>query len=130
MTIFLGIISASMLIIISFFHFYWAYGGTYGLDSVIPTKENIDKVIRPKPLITSFVAVILLCVGLVYLDTFFHGNLIPIENNVKKYLLLTFSCVFILRSIGEFNYVGFFKRIKNTKFARNDSQYFSPLCLF
>ncbi|MEM6843120.1 MAG: DUF3995 domain-containing protein [Bacteroidota bacterium] len=37
--------------------------------------------------------------------------------------------IFILRALGEFNYVGFFKRVKNTEFARADSRIFSPLCL-
>jgi hypothetical protein len=34
-----------------------------------------------------------------------------------------------LRAIGDFNYVGFFKKIKHTKFGKNDTKYFSPLCL-
>ncbi|WP_422091165.1 DUF3995 domain-containing protein [Tenacibaculum ovolyticum] len=38
--------------------------------------------------------------------------------------------VFFIRSIGDFNYVGFFKKTKNTMFAKNDTNYFSPLCLF
>jgi hypothetical protein len=37
--------------------------------------------------------------------------------------------VFILRAIGEFNYVGFFKKIKHTEFAKADSKIFSPLSL-
>jgi hypothetical protein len=37
--------------------------------------------------------------------------------------------VFLLRAVGEFRYVGFFKKIKNTSFAKMDSQYYSPLCL-
>lgn len=27
------------------------------------------------------------------------------------------------------NYIGFFKKIKNTRFGRNDTKYYSPLCL-
>jgi len=37
--------------------------------------------------------------------------------------------IFILRAVGDFNYVGIFKKIKNTEFARADSKIFIPLCL-
>ncbi len=39
------------------------------------------------------------------------------------------ASIFIIRAIGEFNYVGFFKKIKYTQFGRNDTKYYSPLCL-
>ena len=37
--------------------------------------------------------------------------------------------IFILRAIGDFRYVGFFKSVKQSAFARADSRYYSPLCL-
>jgi hypothetical protein len=43
-------------------------------------------------------------------------------------LLIAF--IFLARAVGDFNYVGFFKRVKRTAFAKNDSRYFAPLCLF
>jgi hypothetical protein len=33
------------------------------------------------------------------------------------------------RAIGEFRYVGFFKRVKGSRFAKLDSLVYSPLCL-
>ncbi|WP_082994808.1 MULTISPECIES: DUF3995 domain-containing protein [Aquimarina] len=36
---------------------------------------------------------------------------------------------FYTQSFGDFKYVGFFKRIKQTKFGRLDTMFFSPLCL-
>ncbi len=39
------------------------------------------------------------------------------------------SAIFIIRAIGDFNAVGFFKKIKQTEFANYDTKYFSPLCL-
>jgi hypothetical protein len=33
-----------------------------------------------------------------------------------------------LRAIGDFRYVGFFKRIRDSKFARLDTLAYSPLC--
>jgi hypothetical protein len=38
------------------------------------------------------------------------------------------AAVFALRAIGDFRYVGFFKRVRNTGFARLDTRAYSPLC--
>jgi hypothetical protein len=38
------------------------------------------------------------------------------------------AAVFALRAIGDFRYVGFFKRIRDSKFARLDTLAYSPLC--
>lgn len=35
----------------------------------------------------------------------------------------------LLRGVGEFRYVGLFKRVKGSRFARNDTRFYSPLCL-
>ena len=40
------------------------------------------------------------------------------------------SLLFLLRTIGDFRYVGFFKSVTDTNFARWDTILFSPLCLF
>ena len=40
------------------------------------------------------------------------------------------SVLFLLRAIGDFRFVGFFKSVTDTNFARWDTILFSPLCLF
>jgi len=35
----------------------------------------------------------------------------------------------VARAIGEFKYLGFFKRVTGSKFARSDTLLYSPLCL-
>ena len=42
----------------------------------------------------------------------------------------TIVIIFLLRSVGDFNMVGIFKKIKGTKFAKYDSMVYVPLCLF
>jgi len=37
--------------------------------------------------------------------------------------------IFLLRALGDFRYVGFFKKVKTTPFAKADTKFFSPLCL-
>ena len=46
-----------------------------------------------------------------------------------KYILYFLIAVFFLRALGDFKYIGFFKKIRNTSFAKSDTWFFSPLCL-
>ena len=39
------------------------------------------------------------------------------------------ALVFLVRSVGDFRYVGFFKHVVGTPFARLDTLLYSPLCL-
>jgi uncharacterized protein DUF3995 len=39
------------------------------------------------------------------------------------------AIVFMVRAIGDRRYVGFFKRVRGTRFARLDTRIYSPLCL-
>lgn len=54
---------------------------------------------------------------------------IPIPLFVSKYGLGIIAAIFLIRAIGEFKYVGFFKKVKHTKFWQSDTRYYSPLCL-
>jgi hypothetical protein len=48
---------------------------------------------------------------------------------LSRYWLWIIAAIFLLRAIGDFNYVGFFKKYRQTIFGRNDTRYYSPLCL-
>jgi hypothetical protein len=54
---------------------------------------------------------------------------VQVPNFVTKYGYWIIPSIFILRAIGDFKYVGFFKKIKDTEFAKADSKWFIPLCL-
>jgi len=110
------------------FHFYWFLGGVWGLEKVIPSKDNVVSTIQIPKLATLIVGLILISFGLMYL---IKSNLIniPIPIWITNYGYWLIPSIFLLRAIGEFNYVGFFKKIKNTEFAKADSKIFSPLCL-
>jgi hypothetical protein len=43
--------------------------------------------------------------------------------------MFVIAALFLLRAIGDFKYVGFFKSVSQTDFARLDSLLFTPLCL-
>ncbi len=124
----IALILTVIFLIISIIHIYWAFGGKWGSGSVIPTKDNHTKVAMPGVLPTLMVAVGLLLFALFVLV---KGELLKIDlpvwlNNYGLYIL---AGIFIIRAIGDFKYVGFFKKIKSTKFAQQDAKFYTPLCL-
>ncbi len=129
MTIIIAIILFLIFLFISSIHIYWAFGGNWGSDAVLPTKDdNNTKVLNPSILPTLIVAFGLLGFGLHILII---SGLIAfdIPQWLSNYGLWIIASIFTLRAIGDFKYVGFFKKIKLTKFGKNDTKYYSPLCL-
>ncbi|MBA6155320.1 DUF3995 domain-containing protein [Tenacibaculum sp. S7007] len=130
MIYFLGWIAILQLIFISGIHFYWAFGGIWGMKDVSPTKTKDEKIICPPWIATLIVAVVMVGFTAIYAEKMKLVSLLFLPNWLLDYGMYIVVSIFIIRAIGEFNYVGFFKRIKNTRFAKNDTKYFSPLCLF
>lgn len=129
MTTIIAIKLFTIFLLLSSIHFYWAFGGKWGSDAVLPTKDDDStKVLTPSILPSLIVAVGLLGIGLLVLAI--SGLLsFDIPSWLKDYGLWVIAGIFFLRAVGDFNYVGFFKKIMQTKFGRNDTKYFSPLCL-
>jgi hypothetical protein len=113
---------------LSAIHIYWAFGGEWGKNAAIPSKENNQKAISPGFFSSFIVALglLALCLYILIEARILH---VPLPALLDKYGLWIIAFLFLLRAIGEFKYVGFFKRIKHTKFGLNDTKYFSPLCL-
>ena len=113
MTTIFAIILFLIFLFLSSIHFYWGLGGRWGSEAVIPVKDNKAKVMMPGPWPTFIVAFGLLGFGLFILIKSGLINLnLPLW--LEKYRLWIIASIFILRTIGEFKYVGFFKKIKQT----------------
>jgi hypothetical protein len=116
-------INTLIFIGISAIHLYWAFGGKLGVNAVIPEMEG-KTVFNPPFLATIGVSVAMLTAAwLSWTPTE------DTENNILIYGNLGIGIVFLIRAIGDFKYVGFTKKIKNTLFAQNDTHFYSPLCL-
>ncbi len=128
MNIIIGILESVILITLSLIHFNWAFGGTWGFDKALPTNENGKKVLNPRKIDSAMVGFGLLVFGISYLIKI---RLIPVDfpSRILNYLGWIVVILFMGRAIGDFRYIGFFKKIKNTEFGKLDSRYFSPLCL-
>lgn len=126
--IILSIILFLIFTVLGGFHFYWLFGGIWGLKKAIPTKNDSVSTLSIPKFGTLIVGLILVLFGLIYL---IKSGLINVQvpNWVTNYGYWFIPSIFILRAIGEFNYVGFFKKIKDTEFANADSKIFTPLCI-
>lgn len=114
--------------LLSAIHFNWVFGGTFGFDVSIPTKETGERVLNPKKIDSAIVALGLLAFGLFYL---LNSNLINYElpSWIIRYASWMIPVIFLLRALGDFKYVGFFKKVRSTPFGKFDTKFFSPLCL-
>ncbi len=128
MTTLLALILFLIFILIALIHFYWGFGGQLGSESVFPTKDETTKAEMPGPIPTFIVALGLATIAIFILIKS-HIIHFPIPSWLATYGLWILAGIFIIRAVGDFNYIGFFKKIKNTKFGRNDTTYYSPLCL-
>src|SRR5215203_6595681 len=123
------IINTGIFISLSTLHFYWAFGGKRWYEDVLPTSSNGLHRMNPGVLPTLIIAFGLLAMALIT-----AGNQGLFERYIKKsyfrYGSLIIAIIFLLRAIGDFRFIGFFKTVKATRFGMNDTQFFSPLCLF
>ena len=128
MMLILMIFEILVFLVLSGIHWNWVFGGTWGFDKAIPTDLDGNKILNPKKIESSIVALGLFAFATYY---FLISDFISIESPkwISIYMGWVISSIFILRSIGDFKYVGFFKKIKTTNFSRSDSKLFSPLCL-
>lgn len=128
-----------ILFTISLLHFYWAFGGKWGIEKSVPSKEDGTLLFVPTPFQCALVGF-----GFILMIVFIFSKIIhsiyssisELENPAAflpswmyDYGFWVIGGIFILRVIGDFNYIGVFKKVKNTNFGKLDSNFFSPLCL-
>ncbi len=112
---------------LSAIHVYWALGGGMGKAAAVP-ELNSRPAFVPSARSTLAVAVGLAsCAVLVAAS----AGLVLSSSPAPWVTWLSFvlGLVLIARAVGDFRLVGFFKRVRGTRFARLDSAVYAPLCL-
>ncbi len=124
----LSILLSIILVALGILHFKWAMGETFGFSKSLPTKESGERVLNPTKMDSVIVGAGLTAFGIFYV---FKSGLIAsgLPEWITIYAGWIIPMIFLLRAMGEFKYVGFFKKVKNTEFGKLDTKYFSPLCL-
>ena len=96
-------------------------------EYVIPEIKS-KKSFTPSKSMTAIVGLGLLLFAFIVLGYIGVFELLSLDNSFK-YGTWFIAFIFLVRAIGDFNYVGFFKRVKDSKFAFWDTRLYSPLSL-
>lgn len=130
-TSWLATIVAIVLLLLAVVHAYWAAAGQRGASAAVPTRPDGPvagaPIFRPGRLATLAVAVAL---GLAAILVLGRAGLLPGVGPVwaYRYGAWAIGTVFLLRTVGDFRYVGMFKRVRATRFAVLDTRLYTPLC--
>jgi Protein of unknown function (DUF3995) len=122
-----GLITTTILLALSLLHIYWALGGDWGSMAAVPS-------INGQPLFanglwdTLSVALALTIAAIICLGTL-NYRLPFVPTWVYQTGIWCIALVFLLRAIGEFRYLGFFKQVNDSMFAHWDTIFYTPLCL-
>jgi hypothetical protein len=113
--------------LLAFVHFYWALGGRALKSSAVPEVEGRSAFV-PSTAATFAVALgLALCAWLVAATAGLVAS--PIPPSWLRWLMFVLALVLLARAVGDFRLVGFFKRVRGTRFAQMDSLIYAPLCL-
>lgn len=123
----LGVAASLVFAVLSALHLFWAAGGRSGLALAIPEEEGAP-VFRPSALATVGVAAAL-ALAAVLVAARALANVGGGAGILIQAGCFGVAALFLLRALGDFRYVGAFKKIRGTRFARWDSLVYTPLCL-
>ncbi len=120
-----GLLGA-VLIVLSLLHVRWAFGGA-AAGAAVPSRPDGTPIFRPGPFASLTVAGALLLASALVLA---RGQQIPDFAPAPWIDVGTWgvAVAFAARTVGEFRYVGLFRRVRGTPFARWDARLFTPLC--
>lgn len=127
MAMLLAALLALVFCLLSLFHIGWALGFRVGSFQALPERDG-KLVFQPGPLATLAVAALLFLAALLVTQRAGLGRALLPAVLVGPGTWAV-SAALVARAIGEFRYVGFFKRVRDTAFARMDTKLYSPLAL-
>lgn len=123
----LALVVCAVFVILAAWHFKMAFFGMSGERNAVPSVDGKPLFEPSKGATVAVGVVLLLFAALVAATAGFFATGLP-------QFLLAWACYalalgLLARAIGEFKYVGFFKKVRGSKFAKMDTLVYSPLCL-
>jgi hypothetical protein len=124
-----GAAAILILLMLAGVHLYWASGGKAGKGKAVPS-ANGRPVIKPTAFGTAMAAIGLCVMAALLALRIGWPDLpaLPGSGVVVHVGVWLIAAVFAVRAVGDFRYVGFFKKIRDSSFARLDTLAYSPLC--
>ncbi len=123
----LTIVLCIIFVALALVHAYWALGGNGSKSAAVP-HVNGTPAFRPSSSGTLLVAFALVLCALLVASVSGLVSL-PVPHQLLVWFTYGLALALFLRAVGDFRFVGFFKRVRGSRFARLDTLVFSPLCL-
>lgn len=118
---------AGVFFLLAAFHVAWIFRREPTAASAVVPSLAGKPVLATGPVATSAVAVLLAAAGLICLwRAGLLGWQYPAIPRAGVWLI---AVSFAARAVGDFRYVGFFKTVRDSSFARYDTAFYSPLCV-
>lgn len=119
---------AIALLLLGVMHLWWALAAPARSDRVIPSRVDGQPLFTPGPAGTLLVAALLFAAAFLLYERSGLGPAL-LSPALARLGAGTVAVVLLLRGIGDFRYVGLFKRERSTPFARQDTLLYTPLVL-
>jgi len=123
----LAITVSIAFVALALWHFRMALSPGNGMSDAVPS-ESGKPLFVPSARATVAVGLVLLTFAWLVAAT---AGLVEVglPGRVLSWLSYALALGLSARAVGEFRYVGFFKRVRGSRFARFDTLLYSPLCL-
>lgn len=120
-------LTCAVFIVLALWHVYWALGGRVAHLAALPIKDG-KPLFRPSAVGTFVVGIALMAFAVLVA---INAGLLETAAAPAwlRWAGIAVALALLGRAIGDFRYVGFFKRLGDEPFARLDSRVYSPLCL-
>ena len=123
-----AIVCAAILLFGAAFHLYWGCGGQVGSSVALPQRGDGTAAFKSTRFGAILVAIFLAgCLGLVVALSV--PIQLPVPQRWLRIAVAALSVLFLARALSWYKYVGLFKSIRTTRFAKYDTWLYSPLCL-
>jgi len=130
----LGTLAIAIMVTTATIQMYWALGGRIGVALAQPEAAKGSFVRRSAPSKPSATATLLIATCLVVAADLMLVRVGVFTSKISpdgvRIACAVLAAGFLIRAVGDFKFVGFFKRIRGSRFARLDTALYSPLCLF
>jgi hypothetical protein len=124
----LPLLVCSIFFTLALWHFFMALTPASGVSSALPSTVEGRPLFLPSKKTTAAVGVVLLTFAGLVAST---AGLVPtvLSPSANRWLSYALAIGLLARAVGDCRYVGFFKRVRASRFAILDTFVYSPLCL-
>jgi hypothetical protein len=124
---FIAVAVCLVFLVLALWHIYMAWRPASGVSAAVPSSGGKPLFVPSRKATVAVAVVLLLFACLVGATAGFISAGLP--RSVSAWLAYALSLGLLARALGDFKYVGLFKRVRDSRFAVLDTLVYSPLCL-